>query len=45
MLKYLIVLGVLGVGAVTFSDEFQHAYRAAARSGRVVGTLAVCINE
>lgn len=44
-LKYLIVLGVLGVGAVVFSDEIQHAYRAAARSGRVVGTLAVCINE
>lgn len=44
-IKYLIVLGVLGVGAVAFSDEFKHAYHAARRSRRVVGTLAVCINE
>lgn len=44
-LKYLIALGVLGVGTIVFYDEIQHAYRAAARSGRVVGTLAVCINE
>jgi len=44
-IKYLVVLGVLGLGAVAFSDQFVHAYRAAARSGRVVGTLAVCINE
>lgn len=44
-IRYLIVLGVLSVGAFAFSDEIQHAYRAAARSGRVVGTLAVCINE
>lgn len=45
LIKYLVVLGVLGVGAVATSDEIKHAYRAAARSGRVVGTLAVCINE
>lgn len=44
-IRYLIVLGVLSVGAFTFSDEIKHAYRAAARTGRVVGTLAVCINE
>lgn len=44
-IKYLIVLGLLGVGAVAFSDEVKHVYGAAARSGRVVGTLAVCMNE
>lgn len=44
-IKYLVVLSVLGLGAVVFSDQYMHAYRAAARSGRVVGTLAVCINE
>lgn len=44
-IKYLAVFGVLGLGAVVFSDQYMHAYRAAARSGRVVGTLAVCINE
>ena len=44
-IKTLIVLGGLGVGAVAFSDELKHAYYAACRSGRVVGTLAVCINE
>lgn len=44
-IKYLVVAGVLGLGAVVFSDQLQHAYRAAERTGRVVGTLAVCINE
>jgi aarF domain-containing kinase len=44
-IKYLAVFGVLGLGAVVFSDQYMHAYRAAARSGRVVGTLAVCIND
>lgn len=44
-IRYLVVLGVLGLGAVVFSDQYMHAYRAAARSGRVVGALAVCINE
>jgi len=42
---YLISLGLLGAGAVVYSDEIKHAYHAAGRSGRVVGTLAVCINE
>ncbi|KAJ6108062.1 hypothetical protein N7523_009385 [Penicillium sp. IBT 18751x] len=44
-IKYLAVFGALGLGAVVFSDQLMHAYRAAARSGRVVGTLAVCIND
>ncbi|KAL4964812.1 ABC1 kinase family protein [Aspergillus stella-maris] len=44
-IKYGIVGGVLVVGAVTFSDDARHIYRAAARTGRVVGTLAVCIND
>lgn len=45
LIKYLVVLGALGVGAAFFSNELKHAYHAAGRSGRVVGTLAVCINE
>lgn len=44
-LKYWIALGVLGTIAVTVSDAANHAYQAARRSGRVVGALAVCINE
>jgi aarF domain-containing kinase len=44
-IKYLIALSILGAGAVVYSDEIKHAYHAAGRSGRVVGTLAVCINE
>lgn len=43
--KYIIVGGALGVAAVAYSDEVQHLYRAAARTGRVVSALAVCINE
>lgn len=43
--RFLVVLALLGAGALVFSDEIQHAYRAAVRSSRVVGTLAVCINE
>lgn len=44
-IKYGIIGGVITVGAVTFSGDARHFYRAAERSGRVVGTLAVCINE
>ncbi|CAL5873901.1 uncharacterized protein PFLUO_LOCUS8184 [Penicillium psychrofluorescens] len=43
--KYLVIVGLLGLGALAFSDQAKHAYRAAERSGRVVGTLAVCIND
>lgn len=43
--KYLVILSLLGAGAFAFSDNVQHIYGAARRSGRVVGTLAVCINE
>lgn len=43
--KYLVIFGLLGLGALAFSDKARHAYRAAERSGRVVSTLAVCINE
>ena len=45
VVKYLIALGIVGLGAVAYFDELKHAYGAARRSGRVVGTLAVCINE
>lgn len=42
---YLIIGSALGVAAVVYSDEVQHLYRAATRTGRVVSALAVCINE
>jgi aarF domain-containing kinase len=45
ILKYAIIAGVAGAAAVTLSDDARHLYRAAQRTGRVVGTLAVCINE
>ncbi|KAJ5787270.1 hypothetical protein N7457_002260 [Penicillium paradoxum] len=44
-LKWFIIGSVLGLGSVTFSDQLQHAYEAAKRSGRVAGALAVCIND
>ena len=45
VIKYAVIGGVLGVGAVAYSDKVQHGYRAVERTGRVVGALAVCINE
>lgn len=45
MIKWFIIGSILGLGTVTFSDQAQHALGAAKRSGRVVGALAVCINE
>lgn len=45
LLKYAIIAGVVGATTVTLSDDVRHLYRAAQRTGRVVGTLAVCINE
>ncbi|KAE9377859.1 ABC1 family protein [Stipitochalara longipes BDJ] len=37
--------GALGVTAVAFTDDVKHAYGAVERTGRVVSTLAVCIND
>lgn len=45
MITYTVVGGTIVIGVVAFSDNAQHLYRAAARTGRVVGTLAVCIND
>lgn len=45
LLKYAIIAGVVGATTVTLSDDVRHLYRAAQRTGRVVGTLAVCIND
>lgn len=45
VITYTVVGGTIVIGVVAFSDNAQHLYRAAARTGRVVGTLAVCINE
>lgn len=36
---------ILGGGAVSVSDEARHLYRAAQRSGRVVSTLYLCMQE
>ncbi|KAJ5445145.1 hypothetical protein N7491_001227 [Penicillium cf. griseofulvum] len=45
VIKWFLIGSIFGLGAVTFSDQAQHAFQAAKRSGRVVGTLAVCIND
>jgi aarF domain-containing kinase len=37
--------GTLGATAVALTDDVKHAYEAVERTGRVVSTLAVCINE
>lgn len=37
--------GATGIGALAFTDDIRHSYQAVERTGRVVGTLAVCINE
>lgn len=44
-IKYAVVGGVIGLAAVNFSDTARHYYGAIERSGRVLGSLAVCINE
>ncbi|KAL5000689.1 ABC1 family-domain-containing protein [Aspergillus recurvatus] len=44
-IKYGIIGGTIVVGAVALSGDVRHIYHAAARTGRVVGTLAVCIND
>ena len=37
--------GAAGAGALAFTDDLKHGYHAMERTGRVMGTLAVCINE
>jgi aarF domain-containing kinase len=37
--------GSAGLGALAFTDDLKHGYKAMERTGRVMGTLAVCINE
>jgi len=37
--------GALGVTTLAFTDEIRHSYEAVERTGRVVSTLALCINE
>src|SRR6266487_754834 len=44
-LQYATAGGTLGVAALAFSDDIKHGYIAAERTGRVMTTLAVCINE
>ncbi|KAF7589663.1 hypothetical protein BBP40_003997 [Aspergillus hancockii] len=45
VITYTVIGGTIVIGAVGFSDNFKHLHRAAVRTGRVVGTLAVCIND
>jgi len=35
----------LGVTGLAFTDDVRHAYEAVGRTGRVVSTLFLCINE
>ncbi|WEW55479.1 hypothetical protein PRK78_000910 [Emydomyces testavorans] len=44
-LKYAAAGGTLSAVALAFSDDIKHGYIAAERTGRVITTLAVCINE
>lgn len=44
-IKYAVIGTVLGVGTIAFYDQIEHVYYALTRSGRVVGALAVCIND
>jgi len=37
--------GGIGATALAFGDDVKHAYEAMERTGRVISTLAVCINE
>jgi aarF domain-containing kinase len=37
--------GTLVLSGLAFQDEVKHAYKAVERTGRVAGTLALCINE
>ena len=37
--------GAVGAGALAFTDDVRHRYVAVQRSGRVLSTLALCINE
>lgn len=37
--------GGVGASVLAFGDDVKHAYEAVERTGRVVSTLAVCINE
>jgi len=37
--------GTLGASVALFTDDVKHGYMAVERSGRVLTTLAVCMNE
>ena len=37
--------GTLGAGAAFFTDDVKHGFVAMERSGRVLTTLAICVNE
>ncbi len=37
--------GAAGVSTLAFTDDVKYAYEAVERTGRVVSTLFICINE
>jgi aarF domain-containing kinase len=39
------VTAAVGAGAIAVSDEAKHYAAAIQRSGRVITTLAICVNE
>lgn len=43
-ITYAVIGGTIIIGTAVLSNN-QHLYHAAVRTGRVVGTLAVCIND
>ena len=45
MLLAAAATGGLGATALAFGDDVRHAYEATERTGRVITTLAICINE
>ncbi|KAK2813160.1 hypothetical protein FQN50_000837 [Emmonsiellopsis sp. PD_5] len=44
-LQFAAAGGTVGAVLLAFSDDASHVYSAAERTGRVVGTLGVCIND
>lgn len=38
-------VGAMGAGALALTDDVKHRYTAVQRSGRVLTTLVLCINE
>ncbi|CAD6505119.1 BgTH12-07977 [Blumeria graminis f. sp. triticale] len=44
-IAWILTMGSVGVASTIFSNELEHTYKATVRTGRVLGTLALCIND